>query len=106
MNESFTLAKPDIHTDSATASFDKDRNLVDLDVFEHQVLESMKYQAPAQIGEEIFNLVSESGLDDFSEKNANSLEELSESYEEIFDLAKKGTKSWITHGKKLINISI
>ncbi|MBP1968649.1 hypothetical protein J2Z83_000741 [Virgibacillus natechei] len=89
MNEAFTLAKPDIHSDSVTATFDTDRNLVDLDVFEHQVLESMKYQAPAQIGEEIFNLVQNSGLDDFSEEDANSLEELSESYEELFELAKK-----------------
>lgn len=89
LNGAFTLAKPDIHTDSATASFDTGRNLVDLDVFEHQVLESMKYQAPAQIGEEIFNLVRNSGLDDFSEEDANSVEELSESYEEIFELAKK-----------------
>ncbi|TFJ91204.1 hypothetical protein [Lentibacillus salicampi] len=89
LNGAFTLAKPDIHTDSATASFDTGRNLVDLDVFEHQVLESMKYQAPAQIGEEIFNLVRNSGLDNFSEEDANSVEELSESYEEIFELADK-----------------
>lgn len=85
----FTIVQPDIHSGSATASFDTDRNLVDLDVFEHQILESMKYQAPAQIGEVIFDLVKNSGLRNISQDDANNIEDLAESYQELFDLSKK-----------------
>ncbi|PAV28970.1 hypothetical protein CIL05_13395 [Virgibacillus profundi] len=80
------LVSPSI--DSATASFDSSRNLVDLDIMEHQVLESMKYQAPAQIGKELYNLVT-SGVRDVSNEDAEGVEDLSETYEEIFELVKK-----------------
>ncbi|MDY7045177.1 hypothetical protein RVS70_13295 [Virgibacillus sp. M23] len=80
------LANPSI--DTATASFDTSRNLVDLDVMEHQILESMKYQAPAQVGKELYNLVS-SGVADISADDAKAVEDLAETYEEIFNLVKK-----------------
>lgn len=85
-NDSFSMARPKI--ESAEASFDTGRNLVDIDVFEYQVLESMKYQAPAQIGIEIFDLISTLDFD-FDEDDVDSVEELGDKYEELFDLIKK-----------------
>lgn len=71
---------------SATASFDTSRNLVDYSVFRHQVVESMKYQAPVQMGTDLFDLLTNN---DISVEDVEKAEELVENYEEILDLMKK-----------------
>ncbi|WP_188453570.1 hypothetical protein [Virgibacillus oceani] len=73
--------------DSATATFVEGRELVELDVFRHQVLESMKYQAPVQMGESIFTLLS--GGKGISQEQIDNAEKLVENYEEIIGLMKK-----------------
>ncbi len=78
------LARPSIT--SATASFDNSRNLVDYDVFRHQVIESMKYQAPVQMGKDLFELLTGN---DISVEDVEEAEDLVENYEEILDLMKK-----------------
>ena len=98
LDGALNLSNPGI--DTATATFETDRNLVDYDVMRHQILESMKYQAPAQIGEQLFELVN-SGLGDFSEDDGKKVENLAESYEELFDLAEKRNKK-IDKAKKEI----
>ncbi|WP_077602600.1 hypothetical protein [Oceanobacillus sojae] len=71
---------------SATASFDTSRNLVDYNVFRHQIVESMKYQAPVQMGTDLFDLLTNN---DISVEDVEKAEELIENYEEILDLMKK-----------------
>lgn len=84
------LSTPEI--DSATANFTNERNLVDFDVFEHQILESMKYQAPVQIGKELFALVGSDKLSGITEEEVENAKEVSENYEKILDLTKKRNK--------------
>ncbi|WP_121604567.1 hypothetical protein [Virgibacillus sp. Bac332] len=81
------LTSPTI--EKATANPVSDRNLVDLDVFEHQILESMKYQAPAQIGEELFNLIGSSKFQDLTTEQVENAKELSENFEQIIEWSKK-----------------
>ncbi|WP_165444968.1 hypothetical protein [Gracilibacillus phocaeensis] len=71
---------------SVNANFDNSRNLVDYDVFRHQVVESMKYQAPVQVGKDLFDLLTGN---DVSVEEVEEAEELVENYEEILDLMKK-----------------
>lgn len=81
------LANPEISNTSV--SFENSRNLVDLDVFRHQVLESMKYQAPMQIGDQLFELISSGIKDKISEDEIDRIEKLQETYEDIITLAKE-----------------
>lgn len=78
------LSRPTIT--SATASFDNSRNLVDYDVFRHQVVESMKYQAPVQIGNDLFELLTNQNV---NEEQVEEAQKLVENYEEILNLMKK-----------------
>lgn len=72
---------------NAKATFDDERNLVDYDVFTHQVLESMKYQAPVQLGKDFVELLM--GGKGISEDEIDEVEKLVENYEEILGLMKK-----------------
>ncbi|MDY0395117.1 pilus assembly protein TadG-related protein [Virgibacillus halophilus] len=74
----------------ANATFDDERNLVDYDVFTHQVLESMKYQAPVQLGKDFTELLL--GGKGVSDEDIDNAEKLVENYEEILDLMKKRNK--------------
>ncbi len=78
------LSRPTIT--NATASFDTSRNLVDYNVFRHQIVESMKYQAPVQMGTDLFELLTNN---DISLEDVEKAEELVKNYEEILDLMKK-----------------
>ncbi|MCT1901550.1 hypothetical protein [Oceanobacillus sojae] len=78
------LSRPTIT--NATASFDTSRNLVDYNVFRHQIVESMKYQAPVQMGTDLFDLLTNNNI---SVEDVEKAEELVENYEEILDLMKK-----------------
>ncbi|WP_157724847.1 hypothetical protein [Virgibacillus phasianinus] len=81
------LSSPEIIT--ANANFTNERNLVDYDVFEHQILESMKYQAPAQIGEALFTLVGSKNLNNITEEQVENAKNVSENYEKILELTEK-----------------
>ncbi|WP_026906277.1 hypothetical protein [Paucisalibacillus globulus] len=72
---------------STNASFNTSRNLVDNDVFRHQVLESMKYQAPVQLGADLVGLFT--GGKGVTIEEIEKTEELVEKYEEIINLMRK-----------------
>lgn len=84
------LSSPDVIT--ATTNFNNERNLVDYDVFKHQILESTKYQAPVQMGKELFALVGADELSGITKEEVENAEEVSENYEKILELTKKRNK--------------
>lgn len=78
------LSTPSV--DQVSVTLDQTRNLVDYNVFESQVVESMKYQAPIQIGKDLFELFSKNKV---SQEDIDNAEKLVENYEEILKLMKQ-----------------
>lgn len=82
----FNIGEPKIDFEASSISFDSDRNLVDQDVFLSQIIESMKYQAPVQIGSDIFDMFDKNTL---KKDDVNKMQDLVDDYEEILKIMKK-----------------
>lgn len=93
------IAVPNIDMGESSISFDFERNLVDLDVFRSQVIETMKYQAPVQIGTDIFDMFK---LNEMSSGDVDNMQDLVDNYEEILELMKKRNNK-IDSGKEKID---
>lgn len=74
----------------STASFNEDRKLVVPEVFDYQVKETMKYQAPIQFGAQIMDIFQEGKEVDSAE--VEDIQNAVEQYEEIADLIIKRNK--------------
>ena len=85
LSGTYNLSMPSIT--NVSVSYPDNRNLVDYDVFTHQILESIKYQAPVQLGKDFTELIF--GGKGVSQDEIDDAQELVENYEEIIELAKK-----------------
>lgn len=96
----FNIGEPTILADESSVSVDINRNLAELDVFRAQVIESMKYQAPVQIGVDIFEMFA---FNEMSSDDVDDMQELVDDYQEILKIMKKRNNK-IDKAKKKINL--
>lgn len=74
---------------STSAEFQPQTDILQKEVFEYQVNETMKYQAPIQMAGEFADFLKQSKSEDSEVDDINKVEKFVENFEEIMELIKK-----------------
>lgn len=78
-----------INITSSSANFQPQTDILQKEVFEYQVNESMKYQAPIQMAGEFAEFLKLAKSDNSAVEEIENVEKFVENFEEIMDLVKK-----------------
>lgn len=80
-----------VEVTSAQATYNSSMDILEPEVFKHQVNETMKYQAPIQTAGEFFNVLkgSKGNIKEDQAEDMKDMQEFLDKYEEVMELIKK-----------------